>query len=77
LSQNKKIASEQQANVIAHFLLYFAALVVLLSILTVAATMLSSSITIAEDPAVRELDVPSTEIAETQDRSPTNPVGVF
>jgi hypothetical protein len=62
---------------IAHFLLYFAALVVLLSILTIAATMLSSSITIAEDPSVMELDVPSAEIAETQDRSPTNPVGVF
>jgi len=62
---------------IAHFLLYFAALVVLLSILTIAATMLSSSITTAEDPEVMELDVPSAEIAETQDRSPTNPVGVF
>jgi hypothetical protein len=62
---------------IAHFILYFAALVVLLSILTIAATMLSSSITTAEDPEVMELDVPSAEIAETQDRSPTNPVGVF
>ena len=62
---------------IAHFLLYFAALVVLLSILTIAATMLSSSITTAEDPEVMELDVPSAEIAETQDRSPTNRVGVF
>ena len=62
---------------IAHFLLYFAALVVFLSILTIAATMLSSSITTAEDPEVMELDAPSAEIAETQDRSPTNPVGVF
>ena len=62
---------------IAHFLLYFAALVVFLSILTIAATMLSSSITTAEDPEVMEIDVPSAEIAETQDRSPTNPVGVF
>jgi len=63
---------------IANLLLFFAALVVLLSILTIAAAMLSSSITTAEDPyEATEIDAPLAEIIETQDRSPTNPAGVF
>jgi hypothetical protein len=71
-------AIHQQVNMIAHFLLFFAALVVFLSILTISATMLSSSITTAEDPCeVMEFDAPSAEITKTQDRSPTNPAGVF
>jgi hypothetical protein len=64
--------------VIANVLLVFAAVVVFLAILTIAATMLSSSISDAEDRyESMRVEAPSTRIAETPGRSETNQVGVF
>jgi hypothetical protein len=64
--------------VIANVLLVFAVLVVFLAILTIAATMLSSSISDAEDRyESMQVDASSTGIAETQAQSETNQVGVF
>lgn len=62
---------------IANVLLLFAALAVLLAIVTIAATMLSSSISDAEDEYESMLvDVSTTGIAEIQGRSETNQASV-
>jgi hypothetical protein len=64
--------------VIAYFLLFFAALVVFLTILAIAATMLSSSISDAEDRYEwMQVDASPVGIAATQIRSEANQVAVF
>lgn len=62
---------------IANVLLLFAALAVLLAIVTIAATMLSSSISDVEDEYESMLvDASTTGIAEIQGRSEANQVSV-
>jgi hypothetical protein len=70
--------SYSKVNVIAYFLLFFAALVVFLAILAIAATMLSSSISDAEDRyESMQVDAPPVGIAATQIRSEANQAAVF